>query len=101
MKEISPLSQSANALRLCFAKGLIHRATHTELQFGGFSSPASQPTASHRIHGEADHFGTLASRALEGTLATEPGFKLSTSDSFLSQCVRSWIRVGTTARRSE
>ncbi len=38
----------ANALRLFFAEVLVHHATptHTEFQFGGFSSPASQPTAS-------------------------------------------------------
>ncbi len=45
---IGPLGQSANALRLFFAEVLVHHATptHTEFQFGGFSSPASQPTAS-------------------------------------------------------
>jgi hypothetical protein len=75
VKEISPVSQCANALRLFFAEVLIHRATHTEhsvsrLQLTG--KPADR-VGLYRIHREADHFGTLASRALEGALIESAG----------------------------
>jgi hypothetical protein len=62
-------------LRLFFAEVLIHRATHTEhsvsrLQLTG--KPADR-VGLYRIHREADHFGTLASRALEGALIESAG----------------------------
>jgi hypothetical protein len=66
VKEISPVSQCANALRLFFAEVLIHRATHTEhsvsrLQLTG--KPADR-VGLYRIHREArQRHPVLAHRA--------------------------------------